>query len=165
MPEAVKETVDCPRCGNTMSVRENTTTFWEKQKERYAYYCSNTNCMHKEPLRKEDIDLMRIEQSLIKWEIDLETIEQEILEKYEIKELLRCLRKTLHYLRKGSGHLSAKDYFFQELTNPGQSKRLPFRFKYMVIPMLLMAATIISISWLAPQLGSMLDASLLSLLH
>lgn len=163
--ETFSETKECPQCGQLMMVRENTTTFWEKQKERYGYYCSNSNCLHKVPLRRDDIDIIRVEQSLLKWEIDLETIEQEILEKYELKELLRCLRNTVKYLRNGEGNLTAKEHFLQELRNPGGPKKMPWKWRAVLIPVLFLVATISTITLLAPYIGTMMEASILSLMH
>ena len=148
-----------------MTVREHTTAFWEKQKERYGYYCSNSNCLHKIPLARDDIDVLRVQQSLLKWEIDLDTVEQEILEKYELKELIKCLRNTVQYLRNNEGDLTAKEHFLQELRHPGGQKKLPWKWRTILVPVVLLAITLGTLTLIAPHMGNMMEASILSLLH
>lgn len=155
----------CPLCEEKMALRENTTTFWEKQKERYAYYCSNSNCLHKIPVTQKEIEILRLEESLLKWEIDLDTIEQHILEKYQLKALLHCLKKTLEYLRKGDGSLSAKEFFLQELENPGKQKKRRLQLKIAIIPTLLLLLTLGAIALFGSPFHNMMEASLLSLFH
>ena len=153
----------CPSCGEGMTLRENSTTFWEKQKERYAYHCNNTNCLHKIALLKEELDILRVEQSLLRWEMDLETIEHDIIAQYELKELLTCLKKTFQYLRKGKGNLPAKEFFIQELRNPGGQKKFAWQWKMLVVPLVVLAITIGTISFFGPVFNTMMEASILSI--
>lgn len=154
----------CPLCGGDMSTRENSTTFWEKKKGSYSHHCSNTNCLHKIPLNQEEIDILKIEQSLLKWEIDLETIEQQLLDEYELSELLKSLRKTVRYLRSENGTLTAKEYFMQELKHPGGKKKHPWKWQKLAIPVALLLLTLGTITLLGPSIGTMMQANILTLL-
>ncbi len=162
--EEVSETRRCPRCGSTMAVRENTTTFWEKQKERYSYCCSNSNCLHKIALTRKEVDLLKIEQTLLKWELDIETIEQDILEKYELRELMDCLKKTLAYIREGQSKLSPKDYFLHQLRSMNKSP-IQFSLASSLVPMAALAITLIVLSLLGPKIGELLKATILSVFN
>lgn len=162
--EEVSETRRCPRCGSTMSVRENTTTFWEKQRERYSYYCVDSNCLHMIPLTRKEVDLLKIENTLLKWELDIDTIEQEILDKYELRELMQCLKKTLSYIREGKSKFSPKEYFLRELRNMDKS---PMKVSFIsnFIPLAALGVTLIVLSLLGPQIGELLKAALLAVFH
>lgn len=160
-----KKTKVCPQCGQSMTTRENATTFWENKKGRYAFYCGNSNCLHKIPLLQEEIDMMRIEQSLLKWEIDIDTIGHDVLDEYEINSLLKSLKKTIRYLRDENGTLTAKEYFLQELRNPGGKKNHPWKWRTLVMPVLLLMLTLGTISIWGPSIGNMMEANILSLLY
>jgi len=155
----------CPLCGHTMTTRENATTFWENKKGRYAYYCENSNCLHKIPLLQAEIDMLRLEQSLLKWEIDIDTIGPDVFDQYELNDLLKSLKKTIRYLRDENGTLTAKEYFLQELNNPGGKKSHPWKWRTLVMPVALLLLTLGTIGLWGSDIGDMMQASILSILR
>ncbi len=162
--EEISETRHCPRCDSNMSVRENTTTFWEKQRERYSYYCSNSNCLHKISLTRKEVDLLKIEQTLLKWELDIETIEQEILDKYELRELMQCLKKTLSYIREGKSKFTPKEFFLRQLRSMDRSP-MQKNFITNFIPLAALGITLVVLSLFGPKIGELLKAAILSVFN
>ncbi|MBP6085532.1 hypothetical protein KA517_04840 [Candidatus Gracilibacteria bacterium] len=156
----------CPECGELMNLRTNVATFWEKNKEKQAFFCTNSNCLHKIELTVEDLNLLVLEKNLTEWELSLDSLDADILERHQLQDLIRAMRKTLHHTRKGADDgINPKQYFLGQLKKQHKPTSIAGHILGTAVPLLALAITLTVLVLLGPKIGELLKASVLTLYH